>query len=174
MSKRMQQSRELKSRMVEPIHQQAYQMQAGALLRQCCFLVAVAYISPAWADAITGRVVGVTVSDTITVLDTSRQEHKIRLDGIDAPERGQALGEKLKQSLRDLVYGKTVEVETHNSDRYGRRVGKVLLQGRDVNLEQVTRGLAWHYRAYAHEQTPQDQKQCAAAEDTAREAKIGL
>lgn len=128
---------------------------------------------PTWADTITGRVVGVADGDTITVLDASRQERNVRLDGIDAPEKAQPFGQRSKQSLSDLVYGKAVEVDTHKRDRYGRQVGKVLLQGKDVNLEQVSRGLAWHYKAYAHEQTAQDQERYAAAEDAAREARRG-
>lgn len=131
-------------------------------------------LAPAWADTIIGRVVGVADGDTITVLDASRQEHKIRLDGIDAPEKAQAYGQRSKQSLSDLVFGKAVEVDTHKRDRYGRQVGKVLLQGKDVNLEQVSRGLAWHYKAYAHEQAAEDQERYAAAEDAARDAKRGL
>lgn len=130
--------------------------------------------SHAAAATINGRVVGVADGDTVTVLDSAKQQRKIRLDGIDAPEKAQAFGERSKQSLSDLVYGKTVEVDTHKRDRYGRQVGKVLLQGKDVNLEQVTRGLAWHYKAYASEQTPQDQERYASAEDAARGAKRGL
>jgi endonuclease YncB( thermonuclease family) len=131
-------------------------------------------ITPAWADTITGRVVGVADGDTITVLDAGRQQHKIRLEGIDAPEKAQAFGQRSKQSLSDLVYGQAVVVDTHKTDRYGRHVGKVLLNGGDVNLEQVSRGLAWHYKAYAREQTDDDQVNYAAAEEGARNARRGL
>jgi endonuclease YncB( thermonuclease family) len=137
-------------------------------------LAATLCLAPCWADIITGQVVGVADGDTITVLDGSFREHKIRLDGIDAPEKAQPFGQRSKQSLSDLVYGRTVEVDTYKSDRYGRQVGKVLIQGTDVNLEQVSRGLAWHYKAYAHEQTSDDQVKYAAAEGAARSARRGL
>lgn len=106
-----------------------------------------------WAFAqsatITGRVVGVADGDTVTVLDSANIQHKIRLSGIDAPEKKQAFGMRSKQSLSDLVYDKHVTVEGENKDKYGRDVGKIILStGPDVNLEQLIRGFAWHYKAY--------------------------
>jgi endonuclease YncB( thermonuclease family) len=73
-----------------------------------------------------------------------------------------------------LSYRKQVTVETSKTDRYGRQVGKVLESGQDVNLEQVRRGMAWHYKAYEREQTPGDRRAYSAAEDAARAAKNGL
>jgi len=108
----------------------------------------------AQAETLTGRVVRVTDGDTIVVLDTNKVQHKIRLTGIDAPERGQALGTKSKEHLSDLVAGKTVEVDYSKYDRYQRIFGKILLNGEDVNLEQVEAGMAWHYKKYQREQTP--------------------
>ena len=69
------------------------------------------------AQTITGKVVGVSDGDTITVLDASNQKHKIRLDGIDAPESNQDYGSRAKQSLSDLVFGKTVTVTSSKKDR---------------------------------------------------------
>ena len=106
------------------------------------------------AATITGMVVSVADGDTITVLDTSQTQHKIRLGGIDAPEKAQPYGKQSKQSLSDMVFGKTVTVDTGKTDRYGREVGKVLVDGMDANLEQLKKGLAWHYKAYQREQSP--------------------
>ena len=126
------------------------------------------------AETITGRVVGVADGDTITVLDADKVQHKIRLAGIDAPEKKQAFGNRSKESLSALAFDKTVNVETSKRDRYGRQIGKVLVNGQDVNLVQVERGMAWFYRKYQREQSPNDQKLYEAAEDTARADKRGL
>jgi endonuclease YncB( thermonuclease family) len=126
------------------------------------------------AETITGNVVGVADGDTITVLDADKVQHKIRLAGIDAPEKKQAFGNRSKESLSDLVFDKTVNVETEKRDRYGRQVGKVLVNGQDVNLVQVERGMAWFYRQYQREQSPNDRRLYEAAEDAARADKRGL
>lgn len=126
------------------------------------------------AELIRGRVVGVLDGDTIDVLDTARVSHRIRLAGIDAPEKSQAYGHKSKQSLSDLVFGKGVSVEIHKLDRYGREIGKVLLDSEDMNLEQIRRGMAWFYRQYERELSPEDQAAYDAAEETARSKKLGL
>ena len=128
----------------------------------------------ATADTITGRVVGVADGDTVTVLDAQHVQHKIRLAGIDAPEKSQPFGNRSKQSLSDLAFDKAVVVETDKRDRYGREVGKVLVNGRDVNLIQVERGMAWHYKAYASEQSVNDQRLYEAAEIAAKVARRGL
>ena len=126
------------------------------------------------AETITGLVVGVSDGDTITVLDDNKVQHKIRLAGIDAPEKKQAFGNRSKESLSALAFDKTVNVETDKQDRYGRQVGKVLVNGQDVNLVQVERGMAWFYRQYQREQSPNDRRLYEAAEDAARADKRGL
>ena len=126
------------------------------------------------AATITGQVVAVADGDTITVLDSAKVQHKIRLAGIDAPEKAQPFGDKAKQSLSDLVFGKTVQIDADKTDRYGREVGKVLVDGVDANLEQVRRGLAWHYKAYQRDQSPEDRLAYAAAEKDAAAARWGL
>lgn len=104
------------------------------------------------ADSVlAGRVVGLADGDTITVLDTSLVQHKVRVAGIDAPEKGQPYGNRSKGSLSSLVMGKSVQVQWHKKDRYGRVVGQVSVGGVDAGLEQVRSGMAWHYRAYAKE-----------------------
>jgi endonuclease YncB( thermonuclease family) len=103
-----------------------------------------------------GRMVGVSDGDTITVLDDARSQHKIRFAGIDAPEKGQPFGERSKQSLSAIVFQKRVEARCHKKDRYGREVCTVFTSVRDVGLEQIRAGMAWHYKDYQHEQTTQD------------------
>ena len=112
--------------------------------------------------------------DTITVLGDTNTQHKIRLTGIDAPEKRQAFGNVSKQSSSEMVAGQSVAVDWVKVDRYGRKVGKVLLGGLDCNLEQIKRGLAWHYKQYQREQSSTDQQSCAAAEIEARAMKLGL
>jgi endonuclease YncB( thermonuclease family) len=134
-----------------------------------CGLLAVAQ-----SESITGKVIGVADGDTLTVLDSGLQPRKIRLDGIDAPESRQDYGSRSKQSLADLVFGKTVTVTSSKKDEYGRAVGKVTLDGRDINLEQINRGMAWFYREYAKELNPQDARLYEKAEASAKSAKRGL
>jgi len=126
------------------------------------------------AATIEGKVVGVADGDTITVLDSTNTQHKIRLSGIDAPEKSQPFGNRSKQSLSDLVFSKPVTVDTDKRDKYKRNVGKVLVDGVDANLEQIKRGMAWHYKAYEREQPATDRKAYSDAEIEAKEARRGL
>ena len=128
----------------------------------------------AGGSTLTGRVVRVADGDTLTVLDNTNTQHRIRLQGIDAPESHQAFGTRSKQSLSDMVFGKTVTVEYYKTDQYGRIVGKILLDGKDIDLEQVKAGMAWHYKEYEREQTPADRELYARAEAEARSARRGL
>ncbi|WP_298829417.1 thermonuclease family protein [uncultured Piscinibacter sp.] len=129
---------------------------------------------PCIADMLEGRVVAIQDGDTLTVLDSSKTQRRVRLAGIDAPEKGQPWGNHSKEGLSSLAYGKQVEVQWHKRDRYGRMVGKVLVEGCDVNLAQVSSGLAWHYAEYAREQSPDDRQRYAAAQETARQRRLGL
>ena len=134
-----------------------------------------AFMLPAaQAAALAGRVVGVHDGDTITVLDANRIQYKIRLAGIDAPELKQSFGSRSKQNLSSLVYNRQVTVQWEKHDRYGRTVGVILIDGRDVNLEQVRFGMAWWYRQYAKDQRPEDRRLYEAAENEARTTKRGL
>lgn len=130
--------------------------------------------APAQTKTITGKVVAVSDGDTVTVLDSAKAQHRIRLQGIDAPEQEQDFGARSKESLSGMVFGKEVRVEYEKLDRYGRVLGKVLAGGRDVNLEQVTAGMAWHYKYYEREQSLEDRKLYADAEAGARKARRGL
>jgi len=122
-----------------------------------------------------GRVVAVADGDTLTILDPVKKvQHRIRLAGIDAPEKRQPFGHRSKENLSKWVFGRDALIEGNKIDRYGRLVGKVIVDGHDAGLEQVRAGLAWWYRAYAKEQTPKDQENYEHAEKLAREEKLGL
>lgn len=126
------------------------------------------------ADTLMGRVIAIADGDTVTVLDTSNTQFKIRLMGIDAPEEKMPFGQKSKEHLSSLVFNQQVAVEYNKRDKYGRTVGKILLKGVDVNLEQVKAGLAWHYKQYQQEQTPKDRAEYIEAEILARDNHLGL
>jgi endonuclease YncB( thermonuclease family) len=142
--------------------------------RLVVLLLLIPIFPQAQADTLTGRVVRVTDGDTIVVLDASIVQHKIRLTGIDAPERSQAFGTKSKEHLSDLVAGKSVVVDYNKYDRYHRILGKVLMNGEDVNLEQLEAGLAWHYKKYQGEQSSSERVKYSDAELEARRHKLGL
>jgi endonuclease YncB( thermonuclease family) len=130
--------------------------------------------APAFADTLTGKVVKVADGDSITVLDQTNTQHRIRLQGIDAPERKQAYGNASRKHLASLVAGKTVIVNWDKRDRYSRIVGFVIVDGHDVNLAQLKAGMAWFYRYYQKELSPENQKLYVQAEDVARANKKGL
>ena len=110
------------------------------------FVVLLLLAAPALADTLTGRVVKVADGDTLTILIAGNEQKRIRLSEIDTPERGQPWSRKAKDALTDKVAGATVSVEAVTIDRYGRTVGKVWLDGRDINRELVAEGHAWVYR----------------------------
>ena len=117
--------------------------------------------------SIVGEVVGVTDGDTIKVLRGGKV-FKIRLNGIDAPELGQAFGKKSKEFLSTLVFRREVDVVVRDMDRYGRYIGDVMIDGRSANAELVAAGLAWRYRAYSKDPA------LAALEEEARAKRLGL
>jgi endonuclease YncB( thermonuclease family) len=129
---------------------------------------------PSFAAELVGRVTAVQDGDSIIVLDDTFTEHRVRLGGIDAPERSQAYGQAAKKSLSSMVFGNTVRVVWEKTDPYGRTVGKVLFNGQDINLKQIQSGYAWHYRQYQSEQRLEDREAYAQAEIVARQARIGL
>ena len=148
-----------------------------------CFLaLSLAIVSSARAD-VSGRVVAVTDGDTIRVLSDDHQEYKVRLTGIDAPERGQPFGNASRKHLAWLVAQKDVLVESSQTDRYGRVLGKVRVQppdcrdcGKtlDANHAQVLAGMAWWYEYYADEQPAGDRERYKSAAIEARKRGLGL
>ncbi len=126
---------------------------------------------PAMAETLTGRVVGVHDGDTLTLRLLSQftnQQLKVRLAGIDAPELQQPYGQKAKQALSGLAFGKDVRVETAGLDKYGRTLGVVFVGALNVNGALVEQGAAWVYRQYPY---PSEWERLEA---TAQSAKVGL
>ena len=151
-------------------------------------LVSLILYSPALADTLQGKVVKVADGDTVTIVDNSGKKHRIRLMGIDAPEKNQSYGDVSTQGLVELVSGKTVTIEYEKRDRYKRIVGKVLVDPPgevfcmaldcvkkiDAGLEQIKAGLAWHYKYYQMEQSEEDRRLYSEAELESRNKQIGL
>ena len=132
-------------------------------------------LAPCSAAGFDARVIGVSDGDTISVLDSGLRQHKVRLAGIDAPEKKQAFGQAAKQHLSDLVFDRVVTLDCQpKPDRYQRLLCVVLVGGRDANLGQIQAGYAWWYRAYAREQTFERQLAYAHAEADAQAARRGL
>jgi endonuclease YncB( thermonuclease family) len=116
-----------------------------------------------------GKVVRVADGDTLSLLDSSNRQHKIRLHGIDTPEREQAHGKAAWDALAKLVDGRRVGVVVLGEDSYGRTDGTVYLGETNINLAMVAAGHAWWYRYYAP-----DNHLLEDAERQARKAKLGL
>ena len=138
------------------------------MLRHVCLLSALLLSCPAVAKEIVGRVVGVSDGDTLTILVNGREQIKVRLAEIDAPEKSQPFGQRSKQSLSDLCFGKSAVLQKTDTDRYGRTVAKVHCAGMNANAEQIRAGLAWAYRKYLHDQS------LLVLENEAQVAKRGL
>ena len=126
------------------------------------------------AEVLNGTVVGISDGDTITVQDKSNNEHKVRLMGIDAPEKSQAFGIEAKQTLSNYIYKKEISVEYKKLDKYKRIVGKVTLDGKDICLKMIVDGMAWHYTEYDKEQSKTDRDLYREAEASARNVNIGI
>ena len=105
--------------------------------------------------AFNGKAVSIHDGDTITVLQ-NKQQIKVRLFGIDAPELKQPYGKKSKQFLANLIAGQMVEVEENGKDRYKRTIGTVYLGSADINAQMVANGYAWAYRKFSKKYTPQE------------------
>lgn len=135
------------------------------------------------AATLEGKVIAVADGDTLTILDASKLQHKIRIDGIDAPEKGQAFGQRSKEHLSRMAHGKPAKAECQKKDRYERHVCIVWVQPSDcpscgltldVGYAQIALGFAWHYKRYEKEQSAQDRARYADAETEARGRQIGL
>lgn len=120
------------------------------------------------SSTLSGRVVGIADGDTFTLLTDENLQVKIRLHGIDAPEKGQDFGKRAKQELSTLIFGKTVDVIDKGKDRYGRTIGMVFLGEVNINEEMLRRGMAWHYLKYDKEARWDE------LERQARDARSGL
>ena len=139
-------------------------MRARATL--CALLMGIIVIGPTYAEQ--ARVIGITDGDSITVLTADKQQIKVRLAHIDAPEKGQAFGNASKKALSAMCFGKEVSLNVTDTDRYGRKVCEVKVGSVDVNLEMIRQGMAWHFKKYS------SSKPHAEAEIEARNAKRGI
>ena len=137
-------------------------------MRAWVLLVGVLLALSASAADLSGRVVGVADGDTLTVRVEGQPPVKVRLAGIDAPERDQPFGQRSRQSLSELAFGQPATVMAQKIDDYGRTVGTVTVGGVNVETEQVRRGLAWVYRKYSND------AQLLALEAEAKAARRGL
>lgn len=122
----------------------------------------------------TARLQHLSDGDSFIVRTEDARRLTIRLIGIDAPEKAQPYGDDSRRLLRDTIDGQTLTILPVKRDPYGRLVARVFVADKDVALEQVRAGLAWHYRRYESDQTPRERREFSAAEQRAREAGIGL
>ena len=120
------------------------------------------------AETLTGKVVGTHDGDVLTLRVAGNQPVKVRLAGIDAPELKQPYGQKSKQALSALAFGKEAQVESPGPDKYGRTLGTVTVSAVNVNAAMVSQGMAWVYRAYPFPPELED------LEATAKAGQLGL
>lgn len=115
------------------------------------------------------KVVGISDGDTFTAINDDNLQLKIRIYGIDAPEKKQAFGNKSKEFLSSLIFNKKVTVDVDSKDRYGRYIARVYTpDGKDVSMLMIHEGMAWHFTRYDNTEV------YAASERVARSAKRGL
>ena len=100
------------------------------------------------AEIMTGRVLTVIDGDTVRLIDHNKKQHKIRLEGIDAPERNQAFGNVCRNLLYDIVRDREVDVIWYKTDKFGRILGTLVVDGGNVNLRMLLDGCAWYYKYY--------------------------
>jgi endonuclease YncB( thermonuclease family) len=127
------------------------------------------------------QVVRIVDGDTIQVIDSNGVNFKIRLLGIDTPELKQRFGYESSLSLKKIIDGKSVIIiskpeknKPYTLGRYKRIIGKIILNGKDINLEMVQKGMAWHYKKYIKSQNVEDRQSYNNAEQDARLNKVGL
>lgn len=130
--------------------------------------------APHRGEILSGRIVGISDGDTLKVLTADLTEHKIRLAGIDTPEKAQAFGKVAKYELRQRAFGKQADVRVLARDRYGRSVAMVFVDGKDLGLAMLEAGLAWFYRDYQKDLSPEARQAYDAAETKAKQAGEGL
>ena len=144
----------------------------GTVLRALWWFGFLAVLAgPLLATELTGKVVGISDGDTLTLLvpdGASFKQVRIRLAEIDTPESRQPYGNRARQALSDLAFNQQARVVVQDTDRYGRTVGRVYVGSLDVNAEMIRQGAAWAYRQYLKDQS------LLALEAEAKTAKRGL
>ena len=139
------------------------------------------------AETLEGKVVRIVDGDTLVVLDRINAQHRVRLAGIDTPERGQPFGKRATENLSRLAGMKPARVEWYKKDRWKRLIGTVWVQSPDarctsedcpktldIGMAQLTQGLAWHFKRYAHEQPEGERERYSFAEYEAKAKGVGL
>lgn len=142
------------------------------MIRKAGYRIGLALMLSLWASLVSaaelrGKVIDVADGDSLTLL-VERTPVKIRLAEIDAPEKGQAFGNRAKQALADLTFGQTVTAIEQTTDRYGRTVARVYVGSRDVNAEMLRQGMAWVFDRYVTDRA------LYALQDQAKVRRIGL
>lgn len=132
------------------------------------FLLIIFFFPSIVNSQLRGRVTGITDGDTFTILDSTKNQIKIRLHGIDCPERNQPYSNTSKKYLSELIYLKEVSILTSGTDRYGRIIGITMLGKLVINEKMISAGLAWHYKKY------DNRSSWAKLEEEARTKRIGL
>ncbi|MGH8671256.1 MAG: thermonuclease family protein [Burkholderiales bacterium] len=128
----------------------------------------------AFADTLQGEVVEVVDGDTLSVSEGENVRHTVKLAGIDAPEGSQAHGKESRQHLSEMALGRTVSIEYCAVDALKRILGTVVLDDKDLGLEQIEAGFAWHYKYSRHEQSDEQRRVYSEAQSLARTQRLGL
>jgi endonuclease YncB( thermonuclease family) len=134
----------------------------------------VSYTSGLDHMSIHGRITGIVDGDTINMRILGKQQIRVRIAFIDAPEKGQAFGQRAKQAMSELLFGKDVELQAHTIDRYWRLVARVLVDGQDAGLELLKQGLCWVYDKYVGEAAAEIQTGYRDAQQRAQAERAGL
>jgi endonuclease YncB( thermonuclease family) len=140
-------------------------------------LISLVLLAPAAISAgplTPGLVVAISDGDTITLLTEDKQQLKIRLAGIDTPEKKQAFGTKARDHLASRIFKHDVEVDLRKKDHYGRYLGVIYISGTDINQSMIQDGYAWFYKHYAKDQPKEEAQRYAKAEAEARAKQRGL
>ena len=129
----------------------------------------------------TAKVQRVVDGDTVHVIDKAGKKFKVRLTGIDAPEKNQPYGLAATYKLTEILINKLVLLKSkpnngkpYTVDRYKRVLAKIILDGKDINLSQVLTGYAWHFKRYQKQQSPSDRELYSEAEIDAKKNELGL
>ena len=129
----------------------------------------------------TAKVQRVVDGDTVHVIDKAGKKFKVRLTGIDAPEKNQPYGLAATYKLTEILINKLVLLKSkpnngkpYTIDRYKRVLAKIILDGKDINLSQVLTGYAWHFKRYQKQQSPSDRELYSEAEIDAKKNELGL
>lgn len=138
------------------------------MMKNLFTLLLILLINVSFAQVITGKVVRVKDGDTIVILDSKNKQHTIRVAAIDCPEKSQPYGKEAKWFVSDEIYRKSVEVDVLKKDRYGRSIANIFYSGKNLSVELLKKGYAWHYKKFSKNRFFQ------SLEDKSRKNKKGL